>query len=197
MRAQTSEQGSAQGSARRKGKGPRLWEGARSARLLQTPTCVGWSDHDYMGLCLTLAREAAARGEVPVGAVVVHTHPETGEQRLIGRGYNLREERQDPTAHAELEALRAASAVVGRWRLDECALFVTLEPCAMCAGALVNARVRRVVYGADDAKAGATRSLYALLEDPRLNHRAAVVPGVRAEECADVLRAFFAVRRGR
>lgn len=186
-----------EGPERRKGKVAALWEGARSDRLLETPTCAGWSDEDYMGLCLTLAREAAARGEVPVGAIVVHTHPHTGKQRIIGRGYNLRETQRDPTAHAEIEALRAASAVVGHWRLDECALFVTLEPCAMCAGALVNARVRRVVYGADDAKAGATRSLYRLLEDSRLNHRAEVVTGVRASECADVLRAFFLARRRR
>ena len=148
-----------------------------------------------MRLCLALAREAARLGEVPVGAVVVHRHPLTGEERVIGRGFNLRERRGDPTAHAELEALREASEVIGHWRLEECDLYVTLEPCVMCAGGVVNARVRRVIYGSDDPKAGATRSLYQLADDPRLNHRAEVTRGVLAQECAEVLRAFFKARR--
>lgn len=175
----------------------RRWEGSRSPRLMNTPTCVGFSDEDFMRVCLSLAAHAASLGEVPVGALVVHHHPLTGERRVIGRGFNLREARGDPTAHAEVEALREASAVVGHWRLEECDLYVTLEPCAMCAGALVNARVKRVIYGSDDPKAGATRSLYQLIDDPRLNHRAQITRGVLAEEGAEALRRFFRKKRKR
>ena len=173
----------------------RRWEGKRSEALLRTPTNLGWGDVDYIRLCQALAREAHLRGEVPVGAVVVHQHPLSGEERVIGRGYNLRETRFDPTAHAEVEAIRQASAVIGHWRLEECALYVTLEPCSMCAGAIVNSRIRRVVYGCDDPKAGAVRSLYRLIDDPRLNHRAELTSGVCAEECAQLLRQFFQERR--
>jgi len=149
------------------------------------------SDELFMREAMREAACAQARGEVPVGAVAVL------DGRIVGRGHNLRETARDPSAHAELIAMRAASAYLSSWRLVDVNLYVTLEPCPMCAGAIVNARVTRVVYGADDPKAGAVRSLYQLLEDPRLNHRPAVVPGVLAEECAGQLRAFFGAIRGK
>jgi tRNA(adenine34) deaminase len=144
-----------------------------------------------MGAALDEARAAAVHGDVPIGAVVAITA--TGE--AVGRGHNERERQADPTAHAEVLALRAAAARLGRWRLDDCTLVVTLEPCPMCAGAAVNARLGAVVFGAADPKAGATGSLYNLAADPRLNHEMAVVAGVRSEESATLLRAFFAERR--
>jgi len=134
---------------------------------------------------LAEAAKAGQRGEVPVGAVAVL------DGVIIGRGHNLRETARDPSAHAELTAMRAAAAYLGSWRLVGVDIYVTLEPCPMCAGALVNSRVPRLVYGADDPKAGAVRTLYQLLSDTRLNHRVEVVSGVLAEECADSLRAFF------
>ncbi|MDK2881745.1 MAG: tRNA(adenine34) deaminase [Bacillota bacterium] len=152
---------------------------------------TGAEDEHYMRRALELAREAAARGEVPVGALIVRN----GE--IIAEGSNCREEDKDPTAHAELLAIRAAARALGGWRLTGATLYVTLEPCAMCAGALVLARVERLVYGADDPKAGAVRSLYRLVEDERLNHRVQVTPGVLAEECGEVLREFFRKRRER
>ncbi len=139
---------------------------------------------------LALAREAAAAGEVPVGAVAVH------EGRVVGRGRNRREEDRDPTAHAELLALQEASRTLGRWRLIGVTLVVTLEPCAMCAGAAVLARIDRLVLGADDPKAGALGSLVDLSADPRLNHRFPVERGLRAAESPGLLRAFFRSRRG-
>jgi tRNA(adenine34) deaminase len=148
------------------------------------------TDHEYMGLALEEARAAGAAGDVPVGAVVV-----IGGQ-VIGRGRNRREDRGDPTAHAEVEALREAATAIGHWRVEG-TLYVTHEPCAMCAGALVNARVARLVFGCLNPKAGAVVTLYQITTDPRLNHRLDVSGGVRAEECAEVLRAFFAeLRRG-
>jgi tRNA(adenine34) deaminase len=144
-----------------------------------------------MQLALELAREAAVRGDVPVGALVVR------DGRILGVGFNTREHRNDPTGHAEIVALREACQQAQRWRLDGASLYVTLEPCPMCAGALVNARVARLVYGADDGKAGAVRSLYQLCEDPRLNHRLEVVRGVLAEPCGAVLREFFQAARAR
>ena len=147
-------------------------------------------DHDaLMGLALEQAALAEAHDDVPVGAVVVR------DGEVIATGRNRRELDGDPTAHAEVLALRAASQAVGRWRLDGCTLVVTLEPCAMCAGAIVLSRIERLVYGATDPKAGAVRSLMTLADDPRLNHRAEVIDGVRAEECSQVLKAFFAARR--
>jgi tRNA(adenine34) deaminase len=146
-----------------------------------------WATH--MGEALQEAQDAAARGEVPVGAVVVV------DGAVVSRRGNERELTGDPTAHAEVLALRDAAAALGSWRLDTATLVVTLEPCAMCAGAIVNARVPRLVFGAPDPKAGATGSLYNLLVDPRLNHEAEVVSGVRADECGAVLRSFFADRR--
>lgn len=144
-----------------------------------------------MGLALAEADRAAAIGEVPVGAVVV----QGGE--VVGRGHNRREIDQDPFAHAELLALREAAARAGSWRLSGCEVFVTLEPCAMCAGALVASRVDRLVFGAWDPKAGYCGSLGNLVQDPRLNHRLAVTPGVREAECGGRLKEFFAaLRRG-
>jgi tRNA(adenine34) deaminase len=149
------------------------------------------TDARFMHEAMREAELARARGEVPVGAVAV-----LGD-RIVGRGHNLRETSRDPSAHAELIAMRAAAAYLSSWRLVGVQLYVTLEPCPMCAGAIVNARVARVVYGADDPKAGAVRSLYKLLEDARLNHRPEVVPGVLADECGAQLRAFFAEIRAK
>ncbi len=146
-----------------------------------------------MRRALALAREASAAGEVPVGAVVW----ETATGLVLGEGRNRREEDRDPSAHAEHIAILEASRAVGDWRLNHCSLAVTLEPCPMCAGLIVNARVGRVVYGADDPKAGACRSLYELTTDTRLNHRVELVPGVLADEAGDLLRAFFRARRGK
>ena len=146
-------------------------------------------DLSPMRLALDLAREAGRRGEVPVGAVVVH------DGRVLSQAHNLRETLSDPTAHAERLALAMAGRALGSWRLDACTLFVTLEPCPMCAGAIVLSRIGTVIYGASDPKAGACRSLYRLLDDRRLNHRPKVVAGFMAEECGAVLTEFFRVRR--
>ena len=145
----------------------------------------------WMREAIDLAAAAARAGDVPIGCVVVHDP--TG--RVIGRGSNRREADNDPTAHAEILAMREAGAALGHWRLVDCTLVVTLEPCPMCAGAAVNARVPRLAYGCDDPKAGAVRTLYQLCEDDRLNHRVEVTPGVLAEECAELLRAFFRAQR--
>jgi tRNA(adenine34) deaminase len=147
------------------------------------------TDHEAMGLALEEARAALAHGDVPIGAVVLH------EGRVIARRHNERELVGDPTAHAEVLALRDAASALGSWRLSECTLVVTLEPCVMCAGAAVNARVGRLVFGAADPKAGATGSLYNVLVDPRLNHNAPVQHGVRADECQQLLADFFTARR--
>jgi tRNA(adenine34) deaminase len=146
-------------------------------------------DEYFMRLAIREAEAALDHGDVPIGAVVVH------DGEVIGAGHNERELRQDPTAHAELIALREASRALGSWRVLESVLYVTLEPCAMCAGGIVLARVPRVVYGATDPKAGAAGSVLDVLAEPRLNHHPAVIAGVRAEECAALLRAFFADRR--
>jgi tRNA(adenine34) deaminase len=144
-----------------------------------------------MGVALDEARLALSHGDVPVGAVVLSP---AGD--VVGRGHNERERLADPTAHAEVLALRAAAVALGSWRLSGCALVVTLEPCTMCAGALVLARVDRLVYGAVDPKAGAVGSLWDVVRDPRLNHRPAVVGGVLAEESGELLRSFFGPHRG-
>ena len=143
-----------------------------------------------MRLALREAEAASKTGDVPIGAVVVGA-----DGAVIGTGRNQRERDADPTAHAELLALRAAARALGVWRLGGATLYATLEPCAMCAGALVNARVARVVYGCDDPKAGALRSLFHIGDDGRLNHRFDVTAGVLADECAQLLRAFFAALR--
>jgi tRNA(adenine34) deaminase len=149
-------------------------------------------DERWMEVALEEARLATAHDDVPVGCVVV-----AADGRELARARNARERDADPTAHAELLALRAAAARLGTWRLEGASVFVTLEPCPMCAGAMVLARVARLVYGAADPKAGAAGSLYDIVRDPRLNHRVEVRAGVRAEECAALLGAFFASRRRR
>ena len=147
------------------------------------------SDVVAMRRALDEARAAERHGDVPIGAVVVR------DGEIIASRHNERELTGDPTAHAEVLALRDAAAVVGHWRLTDCTLVVTLEPCAMCAGAIVNARVGRIVYGTADPKAGAVRSLFAIADDVRLNHRAVVESGALEQECGDLLRAFFRARR--
>jgi tRNA(adenine34) deaminase len=150
-------------------------------------------DHDDergMRVALAEADAAVAMGEVPVGCVLL-----SRDGQELGRGRNLRETLNDPTAHAEMIAIRAAAQKLGSWRLDGATAYVTLEPCAMCAGALVLARVARVVYGCDDPKGGAVVTLYAIGQDARLNHRFALTSGVLAAECAERLRSFFAVLR--
>jgi tRNA(adenine34) deaminase len=149
------------------------------------------ADVDAMRAALAEARLALEHGDVPIGAVVL-----SADGEVIGRGHNEREVRADPTAHAEVLALREAATVLGTWRLPGCSLVVTLEPCTMCAGAAVLARVDRVLYGAVDPKAGAVGSLWDVVRDPRLNHRPSVVGGVLAEECGAVLRSFFGPHRG-
>jgi tRNA(adenine34) deaminase len=146
-------------------------------------------DETWMAEALAEARKAGDEGEVPIGAVVVVA----GE--IVGRGRNARERLRDPTAHAEVLALQEASRTLGRWRLSGATVFATLEPCPMCAGALVNARVDRLVFAVPDPKAGATGTLFDLVRDPRLNHRVEVESGVLAEECGALLRAFFRARR--
>jgi tRNA(adenine34) deaminase len=148
-------------------------------------------DSDFMRAALAEARAAARHGDVPVGAVVVAGGKE------IARGHNRREVDRDPVAHAEIVAIRRAAEALGSWRLEGCSLYVTLEPCAMCAGALVNARVERLVYGARDPKAGAVETLFRLADDPRLNHRVIVQGGILSEEAAALLTAFFGELRAR
>lgn len=146
--------------------------------------------HDaWMRAALREARQALAEDEVPIGAVIVR------QGQVIAAAHNQREQLHDPTAHAEMIAITQAAASIGDWRLEHCALYVTLEPCPMCAGAILQARIPVVVYGAADPKAGAVRSLYQLLDDRRLNHRAQVVPGVLAAECGGMLTEFFQAQR--
>ncbi len=154
----------------------------------------------HMEMALQLAAQAASEGEVPVGAVVVlERDPKTGEDlpetQVVGRGSNVREGSQNPVGHAELLAIGEASKTLGRWRLLGCTLYVTLEPCVMCAGALVLSRVDKVVYGATDPKAGAVESLYQVLSDKRLNHRPEIISGVLGERCAEILKNFFLTKR--
>jgi tRNA(adenine34) deaminase len=139
----------------------------------------------FMQAAIEEAEKAAAIGEVPIGAVIVR------EGEIVGRGYNLRETKKDPTLHAEMIAIREASARLGGWRLIGCTLYVTLEPCPMCAGAIVQSRIEQVVYGARDPKAGCVGTLMNLLDDPRFNHQVPVVEGVLAEECSQLLKDFF------
>ncbi len=146
-------------------------------------------DHSMMERALELARQAANLGEVPVGSVIVR------DGKIVSQAFNLRETLQDPTAHAERLAITLAGRALGSWRLEGCTLYVTLEPCPMCAGAVVQSRIARVVYGAPDPKAGACASLYSLVSDPRLNHRAAITAGVMEQECGELLSLFFQDRR--
>lgn len=156
-----------------------------------TPSAMDRAEADRRAMeqAIAEARAALDHDDVPVGAVVVR------DGAVIAARHNERELTGDPTAHAEVLALRDAAAAVGHWRLDGCTLYVTLEPCAMCAGAIVNSRVDRVVYAAVDPKAGAVRSLYRIADDPRLNHRAQVDEGPLADEASAMLKAFFAARR--
>ncbi|HEX6388402.1 MAG TPA: tRNA adenosine(34) deaminase TadA [Solirubrobacteraceae bacterium] len=147
------------------------------------------ADEAYMEVAIEEARAALGHDDVPIGCVVVH------DGEIIGRGHNEREARADPTAHAEVIALRQAAAALGSWRVLDATLYVTLEPCAMCAGAIVLARVPRVVYGCRDPKAGAAGSVLDVLAEPRLNHRPEVVGGVLEADCAELLREFFRARR--
>jgi len=147
--------------------------------------------HQYhMEMALEEARQAYEAGEVPVGAIILHP-----DQGLLARGHNQRERLQDPTAHAEMLVLTQAAAALRSWRLEGCVLYVTLEPCPMCAGGIVQARLPFVFYGCTDPKAGACHTLYSITQDARLNHRCAVLGGIRAAECADLLRQFFQERR--
>ena len=142
-----------------------------------------------MRLALEEAETAFREDEVPIGAVVVH------QDRVIARAHNQREQLRDPTAHAEMIAITQAAAARESWRLDDCILYATLEPCPMCAGAIVQARIPTVVYGAADPKAGAVRTLFRLLDDVRLNHRCLIVPGVLADACGEILSRFFQQQR--
>jgi tRNA(adenine34) deaminase len=157
--------------------------------MTSEPLSTRDGDERFMRLALREAELAAEHGDVPIGAVVAVA----GE--VVAAAHNERELRQDPTAHAEILALRAAAAAVGSWRVLDATLYVTLEPCAMCAGAIVLARVPRVVFGASDPKAGACGSVLDVLGEPRLNHRPAVVAGLLAQECGSLLSGFFASRR--
>jgi tRNA(adenine34) deaminase len=143
----------------------------------------------FMNMAMEEAEQALREEEVPVGAVIVH------EDRVIALAHNQREQLRDPTAHAEMIAITQAAESRGSWRLDGCTLYVTLEPCPMCAGAILQARIPTVVYGAVDPKAGAVHTLYRLLDDPRLNHRCLIVPGVLAQPCGEILTRFFQQQR--
>jgi tRNA(adenine34) deaminase len=147
-------------------------------------------DIGFMNLALAAAREASRAGEVPVGAVIV------SNGAVIATGYNCREERQNPLAHAEIVAIQEASAILRSWRLDQCDIYVTLEPCVMCVGAILQARLSRLVFGCLDSKAGAVETLYRLCEDQRLNHQVPITGGVLAEESSALLSEFFSRLRG-
>lgn len=148
------------------------------------------NDDFYMGLALDLAVQAGQAGEVPVGAVVVDH-----DGQVIGKGFNAPISGHDPTAHAEIQALRQAAQALGNYRLNDCRLYVTLEPCAMCSGAIFHARISEVIYGADDLKTGVAKSVIQLYENEKLNHHASVRGGVMAAQCAALLQEFFAARR--
>jgi tRNA(adenine34) deaminase len=148
-------------------------------------------DEELMREAIAQAKAALAMDEVPVGCVVYHEPT----AQIIGRGHNRREVDSDPTAHAEILALRQAAAALGDWRLSDCVAAVTLEPCPMCAGALVHARVRRLIYGCDDPKAGAVRTLFSLCDSPQLNHRLEITGGILADACAQLLKDFFSAQR--
>jgi tRNA(adenine34) deaminase len=147
------------------------------------------TDEQYMRMALGQAQIAEENGDVPIGAVIVHNN------QIIAKAYNQREQLQDPTAHAEIVALTQAATALENWHLNDCTIYVTLEPCCMCAGALVLARISRLVYGCDDPKTGAVKSLYNIVQDKRLNHQVKVTSGVLADECSQILQEFFARRR--
>lgn len=149
------------------------------------------NDNLFLNKSLLESAKAAKRGEVPVGAVLVL------DGKIIARAFNTRESKNNPLGHAEIDVIRKAAKKLGRWRLSDCTLYVTLEPCVMCAGAIVQSRIGRVVYGAKDPKAGAVESLYSVLSDKRLNHRPDVQSGVLADECSKVLKDFFSQLRNK
>ena len=146
-------------------------------------------DQRYMKMAIEQAKIAEENGDVPIGAVIVY------KNQIIAKAYNQRQQLQDPTAHAEIIALTQAAAFVESWRLHDCTIYVTLEPCPMCAGALVLGRLDRLVYGCDDPKTGACKSLYNIVQDERLNHRLKVTSGVLADDCSRILQDFFQRRR--
>lgn len=148
-------------------------------------------DEEFMAEALAEAAKAAELGEVPIGALIVH------EGGIVGRGHNLREISNDPTSHAEMIAIRQAAAALGSWRLIDCTLYVTLEPCVMCMGATILARIPRLVYGCRDPRAGAAGSIYDFARDERFNHRVAVDEGILGERCSDLLSGFFRELRAR
>jgi tRNA(adenine34) deaminase len=148
-------------------------------------------DEQYMRIAIDQAKIAEENGDVPIGAVIVH------KNQIIAKAYNQREQLQDPTAHAEIIALTQAAAALENWHLNGCTMYVTLEPCPMCAGALVLSRVDKLVYGCDDPRTGAVKSLYTIVTDERLNHRLKVVSGVLADECTKQLQDFFQSRRSK
>jgi tRNA(adenine34) deaminase len=150
---------------------------------------ISKEDERFMRAAIKAAAIAEENGDVPIGAVIVY------ENQIIGKAYNQREQLQDPTAHAEIIALTQAAAAIGSWRLEGCRMYVTLEPCPMCAGALVLSRMDRLIFGCDDSKAGACKSLYNIVQDERLNHRLEVTSGVLREECSRLLQDFFQKRR--
>jgi tRNA(adenine34) deaminase len=150
---------------------------------------INKEDERYMRMAISAAQIAEENGDVPIGAVIVY------KNQIIGKAYNQREQLQDPTAHAEIIALTQAASFIESWRLHDCTMYVTLEPCPMCAGALVLGRMDRLVYGCDDPKAGACKSLYNIVQDERLNHRLEVTGGVLAEDCSRLLQEFFQRRR--
>jgi len=147
------------------------------------------NDEEMMQHAISLAKQAASLEEVPIGAAIFH------DGVLVGEGFNTKETSCDPTAHAEMNAIVDASKKLGRWRMHGCTIVVTLEPCPMCAGAIVNARFDRVVFGASDQKSGACRTLYKITDDPRLNHRCDVLGGILEQECVELLQVFFKPRR--
>jgi len=153
-------------------------------------SAINKMDEQYMRLAIEQTKIAEENGDVPIGAAIVY------QDQIIGKAYNQRQQLQDPTAHAEIIALTQAAAFLESWRLNGCTMYVTLEPCPMCAGALVLARMDRLVYGCDDPKAGAVKSLYNIVTDGRLNHRLEVTSGVLADECSQLLQRFFQNRRG-
>jgi tRNA(adenine34) deaminase len=147
------------------------------------------SDKEFMRIAIEAAKIAEENDDVPIGAVIIY------QNQIIGKAYNQREQLKDPTAHAEIIALTQAAAFMESWRLNDCTIYVTLEPCPMCAGALVLARMKRLVYGCDDPKTGAVKSLYNIVQDQRLNHRLEVTSNVLAAECSELLQEFFQKRR--
>ena len=164
--------------------------------MAHDPSPAAPPHEEFMRQALREAEAALAEDEVPIGAVIVYDDPASDSPRVIAAAHNQREQLRDPTAHAEMIAITQAAQALSNWRLEHCTLYVTLEPCPMCAGAIVLARMPRVVYGAADPKAGAANTLYQLLDDPRLNHRAEVIAGVLAEPCGQILSKFFAEKRG-